>query len=420
MQKHKLLSFVLALLAAIMLWVYAVTVVNPDDQISISGVPVRITGLNGLQMNQLMITGGESQSVDVEIAGRRSDLKELNSDTLKVIADVSKLVGPGTYELSWVLDPPATVATGDIKLVSSSTNKIKIKVSEFKERNDIPVQIEYRGSQAEGYVRDSAITDLQTVSVSGPAEELDKISYARIVMNLADTKTSLDQEMEYEFVGEDGNPLNLSTYVTVHDPVIRVMVPVYCYKQILLELDLVPGDGVGTDDATYKIDPPALGVVGDEEILKELDSTLTIRTIKLADIKDEITFTVTPELPEGVSIRGETTTVEVSVKLEGISERTIYVPTTQILRVNDDSSLKFAMERIPVTVRGKTEVLHRLSADKILITADMKNGFDPAAGTVALEVFFANGVEAGVTGEYSIPVMTATEDSNSNEKTGDR
>ena len=82
MQKHKLLSFLLALLAAIVLWVYAVTVVNPDDVASIRGVKVRIVGTNELQMNHLILTGGEVQYVDVEIAGRRSDLKELNNTTL--------------------------------------------------------------------------------------------------------------------------------------------------------------------------------------------------------------------------------------------------------------------------------------------------------------------------------------------------
>ena len=137
MQKHKAISFLLALLAAILFWVYAVTVVNPDDKIRVRGVPVRIMGTGELQMNQLMLTGGEVQYVDVEVAGRRSDLKELNNTTLEAVADVSKIDSPGTYELSWVLDPPSTVASGDIKLVGSSTNKIKVKVSEYQTRTDI-------------------------------------------------------------------------------------------------------------------------------------------------------------------------------------------------------------------------------------------------------------------------------------------
>ena len=36
MQKSKILAFLLALVVSIVLWFYAVTVVNPDDTITIS------------------------------------------------------------------------------------------------------------------------------------------------------------------------------------------------------------------------------------------------------------------------------------------------------------------------------------------------------------------------------------------------
>lgn len=419
MHKPKLGSFLLALLAAILLWVYAVTVVNPDDKTSIRDVPVRITGMNELQMNQLILTGGEIQYVDVEIAGRRSDLKELNNTTLGVVADVGKINGPGTYEISWYLDPPATVASGDIKLVSSSSNKIKVKVSEYRERPEIPIQIEYRGAVAEGFVRDPAVTNLKTVSVSGPAEELEKIVYAKIVIDLDDTKTSLDREMEYRLIGEDGEPLVLSSYVEIHDPVVRVMVPVYCFRQIQLELEIIPGGGAEIEDVNYTIEPSVIGVIGDEEILKEMPSTLVIKTVKLTDVQEALSMTITPELPTGVSNRDPNNAVKVSLALEGLTTRTIYVPTEQILRENDVGKLAFAISRIPITVRGKTAVVHGLSADKIRITTDMENDFDSNAMTVKLEVSLVDGVEAGILGKYTISVEP-TEETTDNETARDR
>ena len=420
MHKPKLVSFMLALLAAILLWVYAVTVVNPDDKTSIRGVPVRITGINELQMNQLMLTGGEIQYVDVEIAGRRSDLKELNNTTLSVVADVGKIDGPGTYELSWVLDPPSTVASGDIKLVSSSTNKIKVKVSEYRNRPQIPIQIEYRGAVAEGFVRDPAVTNLDYVSVSGPAEEIDKIACARLSVELNDTKTSLDLEAECELIGEDGEVMAMSSYVELHDPVVRVMVPVYCFKQIKLELDILPGGGADIGDVRYTLEPSVIGVVGDEDVLKEMPSTLVIKTIKLAEIKEKLTMSVVPELPAGVSNRDENNTVRIDLALEGLTTRTIYVPTAGIIRENDDAKLAFALERIPITVRGKTDVIHSLNAEKIRITADMENDFDSNTMTVKLTVMLEEGVEGGILGNYTISVKEPTEGSDSNETTGDR
>lgn len=420
MKKHKLLSFLLAVLAAVLLWVYAVTVVNPDDKISIRGVTVRITGASELQMNQLILTGGESQRVDVEIAGRRSDLKELNSDTLEAIADVSRIDAPGTYEVSWTLDPPSTVASGDIKLIGSSSNKIKVKVSEYRENSQVPLQIEYQGALAEGFIRDPAVTNLEFVTVSGPAEEVDKISAAKIVMNLSDTKSSLDREMSYDLIDEDGERLQMSSYVTIHNPIVRVMVPVYCYKQIKFELELIPGGGADIGDAVCVIEPSVIGLVGDEEVLKEIPSTWILRTIKLADIKDELTTTIVPELPEGVKVRGQESEVSISVKLENLTTRTIYVPCSNIVRENDNGEWAFEPERIPITVRGKTAVVHGLNSDMIFLTADMENDFDQNEMTVRLTVSLKDGIKAGVLGKYSVPVIPATEDSSHDETTSDR
>lgn len=420
MQKHKIWSFLLAILAAAMLWVYAVTVVNPDDQTGIRGVPVRITGTNELRMNGLMLTGGEFQTVDVEIAGRRSDLKELNNTTLEAVADAGKIDGPGTFELSWSLDPPSTVASGDIKLVSSSTNKIKVKVSEFLSRSDIPVEIQYEGALAEGFVRDPAVTNLQTVTVSGPAEEVERIRCARVVVELDDSRTSLDRELTYDLIDEEGEVMSLSSYVTVLEPVLRVRVPVYCYKQIELALEIVDGGGARAEHVRYTIDPPTLGVIGDESVLADIESGMVLRTVKLAEVKDSLTFTVTPELPNGVTVRGGETEIKVTVKLEGLATRTIYIPTEQILRENDGMALEFAVDRIPVTFRGKAEDIYRLSVDKLRVTADMTNDFDSNTMTVRLEVHIEAELDCGILGKVSAPVAEPTEETDPNETTGDR
>ena len=358
-----------------------------------------------------MITGGEVQYVDVEIAGRRSDLKELSNTTLEAVADVGRIDGPGTYEISWTLDPPSTVATGDIKLVSSSSNKIKVKISEYKERTEIPIQIEYRGNVAEGYVRDAAVTNQETVSVSGPAEEIDKIACARIIVELGNTQSTVDRDLEYLLIGENGEPLTVSKYVTMEDPIVRVMVPVHCYKQINLELEIIPGGGAGVADVTYTIEPSVIGVIGDEDVLAELPSTLILKTIKLAELKEDLYLTVVPELPTGVKIRDRDNLVRISLNMVGMTTRTIYVHSDQIIRENDDGKLLIEDTRIPVTVRGRTDVIHSLSADMIKIVADMTNDFDSNNMTVSLDVSVIEGVDAGILGKYSISVIDSSKDS---------
>ena len=55
MQKHKILAFLLALVVSVCLWFYAVTVVNPDDSTTISGIPVQFEGMDALTARGLML-----------------------------------------------------------------------------------------------------------------------------------------------------------------------------------------------------------------------------------------------------------------------------------------------------------------------------------------------------------------------------
>ena len=101
MQKSKILAFLLALVVSIVLWFYAVTVVNPDDTITISGISVQFEGTEALTSQGLMLTGGDSTKVSIKVSGRRSDLKELNNETVTAIADVTRIAASGSYQLSW-------------------------------------------------------------------------------------------------------------------------------------------------------------------------------------------------------------------------------------------------------------------------------------------------------------------------------
>ena len=97
MQKSKILAFLLALVVSIVLWFYAVTVVNPDDTITISGISVQFEGTEALTSQGLMLTGGDSTKVSIKVSGRRSDLKELNNETVTAIADVTRIAASGSY-----------------------------------------------------------------------------------------------------------------------------------------------------------------------------------------------------------------------------------------------------------------------------------------------------------------------------------
>lgn len=405
MQKHKVLYFLLALAISIGLWVYAVTVIHPNDTVRITDVRVRIVGSSELDSNNLMLTEGEDKTVNVVIAGRRSDLKELNSTSLDVIADVSNIDSPGVYDVSWKLDPPSTVASGDISLVSTSSNKITVKVCEKKERPEIPIEVEYEGTLPDGYVLDPAVLSTETLSVAGPAEEVEKIDHAVISVNLYNATETVTDDMQYQLVDQNGVELALSKYVSVSEPTVRVSVPISCYKQISLKVSLIDGGGATTDNAIYTIEPSTIAVSGSKEALENLNEVV-IKEIDLAQYYEEQTWTVTPELPAGVTNRAADTSVKINLTFSGLTIKKFTIKCSDIERLDDEKNLDFGEQNVVIIVRGTADAISALDEDDIIVTADMKKDYDPTTKTVKLTIQLPADSKAGVVGApYAVQVV---------------
>ena len=405
MRNNKLVTFLVSLLIAVGLWVYAVTVVNPDDTKTVTNIPVTFTNLSVLEGKGLMITGGTKQYISLELSGKRSDLKQISSSNTEAVADLSRIDSAGNYELSWSLDLPSTVASGDIGVVSSSSNKVKIKVSDYIRDRLIPLRVEYIGTLPEGLVLDPEVLSTETVGISGPAEELEQIKEAVITVELDQLTQSVDRDVEYRLVDSEGLSPQLSEYVTLTEETVHLYVPVLHYREIRLEAQLISGGGVTDKDVTVSFDPPIIAVSGTEAAMENFDGKITLE-IDLAEVSNEDTWTFVPELPAGINFRGTETSVSVSVRFTGITVRTFTIACADIERTNDIETLGFGEQKVTIRIRGKAEDISGLTAGQIRVTADMTKDYDPVTKTVTLTVILPGGMQAAVMdGPYTVQVI---------------
>lgn len=405
MRNNKLVTFLVSLLIAVGLWVYAVTVVNPDDTKTVTNIPVTFTNLSVLEGKGLMITGGTKQYISLELSGKRSDLKQISSSNTEAVADLSRIDSAGNYELSWSLDLPSTVASGDIGVVSSSSNKVKIKVSDYIRDRMIPLRVEYIGTLPDGLVLDPEVLSTETVGISGPAEELKQIKEAVITVELDQLTQSVDRDVEYRLVDSEGLSPQLSEYVTLTEETVHLYVPVLHYREIRLEAELISGGGVTDKDVTVSFDPPIIAVSGTEAAMENFDGKITLE-IDLAEVSNEDTWTFVPELPAGINFRGTETSVSVSVRFTGITVRTFTIACADIERTNDIETLGFGEQKVTIRIRGKAEDISGLTAGQIRVTADMTKDYDPVTKTVTLTVILPGGMQAAVMdGPYTVQVI---------------
>lgn len=410
MQKHKILAFLLALIVSICLWFYAVTVVNPDDSTTINGISVQFEGLDALTARGLMLTGGDDTKVSVKMRARRSDLKELNNETVSATADVSRISASGEYQLTWNLVLPDTVATGDVSEISSIPSRFTVRVSEIKTNPDVPVKVEYTGELADGltYQENTASLTPATLKLSGPADEVNKVDHAQVKVDLTGATTLIDEEYPYTLYDSDGNELTLSKYTTVSSEKIYVRLPILHYKDVKLKIDVVSGGGATERDLEWTIEPKAIRVTGNDKDLQEMPEELSVATVNLAEMNVySQTMTAKLNLPSGIINLSDEDSVEIRLKLSGLTTKEITVPVSQIERKNEEQTMSFGTQSVKIQIRGKATALENITAADLRVIADMASGYDSKTKNVTLEVsMIASLADVGVIGgPYTVPVI---------------
>lgn len=105
------------------LWVYVMTVVNPDVDLTIGNIPVTFSGAEVLREDHgFVITGDYQEFVSVHFYGKNADLKTLDQhkDELKAVIDVSKVRSTKDYTMSYDITLPSAVSASSITKMDKS------------------------------------------------------------------------------------------------------------------------------------------------------------------------------------------------------------------------------------------------------------------------------------------------------------
>ena len=102
MRKTQIISILIALLAAFALWIYVVTVVNPEDTVEIRDIPVNFVGQDVIRDDYgLIIASGQDATVTLKLTGRRSELNQLSVANIGITVDMSTVRRAKAYTSSY-------------------------------------------------------------------------------------------------------------------------------------------------------------------------------------------------------------------------------------------------------------------------------------------------------------------------------
>ena len=404
---NKILTALLALAIAISLWVYVVTVVKPESTETYYNIPVALEGENQLTDRGLMIIGGKNATVTMELYGNRTDLDKVNSGNITLIADVTKIDGPGEVELPYSYRFPGDVPSGALTVQSKSPGTVKLTVVEriSKSINVVPKWVGEMPDSAMYLVNlDSYVLDYPSIQIVGPDMVIEQIDHAQIEVDLTGKTESFYESYRITLCDKDGNGVD-AQLVTVSQEEVKLELKIEYVKNIQLKVEWISGGGATPENTSVTRQPPYIQVSGNTAVLSKM-TELVVGSVDLGLLTEteELTFPIV--LPDGLTNRSGIDELKVVVSFPKLGTKDLTITDIQVLNVPEGMSYELMAQALTVRVRGVKGVVERVSPADVTVTIDFANYADVVAGlatyTPVITVDTTKNPGVGAIGSYSL------------------
>ena len=403
MKRNKIPRILLAMLISVFLWLYVVTVVDPNDTKVVYSVPVTYENMTSLTDNNLVMTAGQNATVTLKFYGRRSDLNNLTSESLTVTADVSRIKSEGEQNLRYTVTLPDSVSDNNVQLTERTPSRLTVDVERAVEKQ-VNVAVDISNEVADGYVADLEAMKIspETITVFGPEAEVSKIDSARVSLDIGGVTETVDNSFPYQLVDSDGNAVDTTNFRCSADAV-DVMLSVEKYKEIPLTLELKAG-GAKEKIVTVTLSPAYITISGPGAIVDAMDS-LSIGTLDLASMT-EMTETKTYDitLPDNVTNVSGQNQVTARIVLNGLSAKTLEVESFSVSHKPDGLDVAIVTTTLEITIRGPSDEIEAISAKDLTVQGDLSDFSQAGTYKIPVTVTSKDFPGVGMIGSASITV----------------
>lgn len=413
MQNKKLLSFFLALLVSVGIWVYVVTVENPEGEDTIYNVPVLFSGEDVLREDyDLVITEDNvsANGVDLTFSGKRTDLKKLSElkNEMYVTIDIVRIRNVGEYRYSYTLSDitlPASVSSGSVQLADRFPAAVSLSVGRLKKKT-VPVTVVTEVSLAEGFMQQPTQQNYDEIVIEGPEALIEQIVSAQVRLERENVDKTITATLPYALVTQDGTVIT-DDAITSDVNEIEVTLPVLMTKDIVLEVGFVDGGGATSADVNHTIDPVKVTLSGDSSVLSSV-SSIKLPNIALSSLmsnNEEVTCVI--PVPEGCTNVSGVDSAVVTVTISNKSIRSLKATNIQIINVPEGMEAVSKTTVLPVVLRVNAADADKLSEENLRVVADLSTVTIEGTGAITVPVtVYVDGMEnVGAIGpQYSIVV----------------
>ena len=382
LKKYDILTRVIALLGALILWFFVIQVVDPKTTKTVM-LPVLLDNMDVLEARDLGMTSSKIIQVEVTFTGNVNIITEIIKNPeqygrLRLNLANYNTAYRGSASAGWIWNSgqPSTVDSAYVMPLNL--------VIEAVQKRLVPIDLRLTGKAPEGYAAEAMYPDPAHITVMGPDSLVGRIDTAVVYYDISNVRENVRTDRPVVFLDADGNELNLShELVTIEQQTAVIQINVTRSKMVNLKNrdylnypSFLPPDAIVT-----QISPSSVEVSGEPGEVEKVNS------IELGDI-DIMAFLMNDALygqgfvereinvPNGVKsdMNGQLATVYIT--FPGYVRQKLTISTDDLPENSYGEYFEYGLQTLTLTAFGPSEDSEAALIDLGTLTVVL--GVDPA------------------------------------------
>ncbi len=378
---------VVSLLIAIAIWYL---VVYNNDPIVTESYSVHVEVINDSYIangKQQYMIDEQYKTVTVYLTGNRSALRDVTSDDIKVIADLTQIVD---LERDPVVVPLSASCDGfDATDISLSRTTIPIVIENVASK-ELPVSVTTGDTAVDKAYEIGVMTPYPTsVTISGPESVINSIDSVQAAIDV--TGLTKDTEVPGKLVFIDKNQNEISESIIEDDisfeggdPNVSVYLELWRkVSDIALDVNYTGEPAEGYQITSITTTPYEITLAGSDEALEKLErkgnkvvipGELIDVTGLYSDRQYEVNLTeILPEDTKLTASMNDTVLVNVTVLPNGSIEYSLDVDDIEVKNLSPDLTVSYDKQEVILRITGSDQTLGNLTSEDIIASIDLKD-----------------------------------------------
>ena len=336
---------IISLLSAMVLWMYVMAIVDPEETKLFENIPVTITNKNELNERDLVIYPEQDLTTNIYVTGKLSNLKKVTKDDINVYGQINNPL-EGNNEIYLKVSTSQRV-NYDFK------NPVMIVTLEKIISEDKSIKVDITGS-GKITVDNIMLQDkIDKVSVSGPRSLVNKVKRVVGTVKVNGELNDFSQSIKLEPVDANGKVVE---GIELEKDSVNVNITLLTQKTVPITLKLSDNSESGVN---YTMSQNTVTIKGKKDIVDSINDIET-QPVKLSEILPGTSKDIYLQVPSGITIETKYITIKKNSEENAVAEYTYTAENIEIR--NNTENIDKSKIKFPNSINVSIEYLQSIGS----------------------------------------------------------